>query len=373
MGCGPGDPMEYELRLQYLASGCPTRCRHCGAIGGKGAPMPMERIETILREVAALKERNPDATIYDTPMFEVMAHPDPAGVFRRRADVLGDLQFPGISSSGVPIGTREDWRPQLEELKELGVGKFYLTVHGPRDINDRYVALPGAFAAVETAVRRIHEVGLTCGTNVYLNTDALAQFPALLDDLQKAGFDEYYFGIALFYPHARMRRYERSRPTLRDLEPHVETIKRMDKHPVDTWDSLSDYTEASWVKQALSTRDEPDENRWTEPYDLSNIVELATLGNLDVHDGDLSYPGTRYGNVESGGLITIVARAEEAKRQGTFLSANDARNFFGVTSFPPVSQLAHDAGDGDSQKIHLHPMSIRNRWLDRAFADHRVL
>jgi hypothetical protein len=334
--------------------------------------MAMEYVNEIFKEIKKVRKNSPGITIYDTPMFEIMAHPDPAGIFMKRMKHLG-IKEPGISTSGVPIGIREDWHVQLKALKELGTEKFWLSIHGPEKIHDQYVGLRGAYSFVEKAVERIHKVGLQCGTNVYLNRENLAELPACIHDLERIGFDEYYFGIAVYVPHARFRRYEGSRPLLQDLKPHTDTIMKMDKHKDEKWERLGRYTESSWVDRALAAHEESDTIRWNNYYDDHNLIELACLENLDVHDGDISYPATLYGNIAADGLPSIIARAKEAKSEGRFAGPNHPKNFFGETAIPSISDLARQAGDRKSEKIHFHPASIRLRWLDLLFKDQRRL
>ena len=346
---------------------------HCARLGRGLSAMPVDDIESIFTEIKRLLQTTEEFEVFDTPMFEIMNHPDPLMVFRRRAEILGCHRDCVISSSAHAIGKRADWREQLEGLKELGTEKFWLTIHGGGKVHDHYVGMPGAFSLVKEAVRRIHDVGLVCGTNVFLNSDNLAAFSELIHDVQSTGFDECYFDVAGYFPHARFRRYDTSRPTIEQITPHVKVIESMGLgSPDDRWANLTKYAESAWVEQALQATGEDAEIRWSE-YGNTNVLELVALRNLDVHDGDLSFPARRYGNVKEDGLVDALARAKAAKADGTYMSPTDVRNFFGDVQPPRIAELALQVGDRTSRRAEFHPQSMRLRWLDRFYSDRRLL
>ena len=366
--------MKHEFWFDYLASGCMTRCMHCARLGRGMSQMSIGDIESLFTEIRRLQHSDPETKMIDVAMFEVMNHQDPLAIFTKRAEILGlqkDHMY-GISSSGHAIGKREDWRRQLEGLKELGTEKFWLSIHGGEKVHDYYVGMRGAYSLVREAVRRIHEFGFTCGTSVYLNANSLAAFSELVDVVQSTGFDEYYFGIASYFPYARHRRYDKSRPTLEQIAPHAKIIKSMDKHSPEKWDNLTDFTESAWVEQALEATGEDAEIRWTKWND-DNVLQLVALRDLDVHDGDLSFPGNRYGNVKSDGLAKVFNRAEAAKAEGTYKSPTDVRNFFGEVEPPQIAELAAQVGNRTSMRIDDSPRSMRLQWLDRLYSDRRLL
>ncbi|MBT3274475.1 MAG: radical SAM protein [Spirochaetales bacterium] len=366
--------MKQTIWFHYLASGCVTECMHCFRLGHTSPSMEIDDIELIFNEIKKLRKTAPGFDVIETPMFEVMAHSNPLSIFRNRVDILGDLEAGGISSSAHAIGLRDDWREQLEGLKELGVVKFYLTLHGGEQVHDHVVGKKGAFSLVREAVRRIHDVGMTCYTNIYLNSDNLASFGDLTNDLNAIGFDEYGFELAMYFPYDRFRQYEESRPTMDQITPHLKTIKAMNKRSEDKWDNLFDYTESAWVEKALQAKDRKDaEIEWDMGNYCSHVLQLVALSNLDVYDGDFSFPANRFGNVKSDGLADTFIRAAEAKANGTYKPMTDPRNFLGEIDPPLISELATAVGNRDSRKIDFSQGAMRMKWLDRLYSEKRLL
>jgi hypothetical protein len=103
-------------------------------------------------------------------MHELAAHPQAAELLRLFADHAGAAEFEPLSTTGVPLAVREDWRELLAAAAKLGTSTVWVAFHGRGAEHDRQVNRPGAFAETGLAIQRVHAVGLRAGANVFLTT-----------------------------------------------------------------------------------------------------------------------------------------------------------------------------------------------------------
>jgi hypothetical protein len=361
---------DYSISVQYAVSGCVTRCAHCARFGRKSESLELADVDLILCRLAAAVRDVPGLKIVETPMYELLAHPDPAGINELRTKHLGTVDT-AISSSGPAIALRDDWQIQLSRLKELGTETIVVTLHGRDHVHDELVNLRGAYSLTKEALRRIHAVGLRCYVNVYLNAACMPTFSAFGEELRRTDFDALFFGIPVYVPHARLRNYEAIRVSLHQVVPHIETICSLNQGGNELWENLADYTEASLCRQAMEGVEVSED--WFAYYDDSSIIELGCLHNLDIIDGDIGYPMNRYGNLRDEAFTQIIETVVSATESGNYVGINDLRNFFGHSTIPSLPELVSKAGRPASDRIHTHRCSMRLAWLDRLFSDQRML
>jgi MoaA/NifB/PqqE/SkfB family radical SAM enzyme len=146
------------LWLQIEVTGSPTVCRHCWA-QGVGA----------------------------------------AALF---ADHVGAAEFEPLSTTGVPLAVREDWRELLAAAAELGTTTVWMAFHDVGIEHDRQVNCPGAWAETCLAVQRVHAAGLRAGANMFLTTANIPQVERLLGVLQRLQLDGMVWEPAIYYPNA---------------------------------------------------------------------------------------------------------------------------------------------------------------------------
>jgi hypothetical protein len=71
------------------------------------------------------------------PMHEVAAHPDATAVLRLFAEHVGAAEFEPLSTTGVPLATREDWHQVLAAAAALGTTTVWVAFHGVGVEHDR--------------------------------------------------------------------------------------------------------------------------------------------------------------------------------------------------------------------------------------------
>jgi hypothetical protein len=243
--------MVAELWLQVEVVGCPTVCRHCWAQGVPYPAMPVDEVAWVLEQAHRFCDDH-GLGFGAYPMHELAAHPQAVELLRLFADHVGAVEFEPLSTTGVPLATREDWQELLTAAATLGTTTIWVAFHGVGTEHDRQVNRTDAFTETCLAVQRVHSVGLRAGCNVFLTTANLPQAERLLGVLQRLQVDQMWWGPATYYPTARGRRNERLRPALSELLPLADRIRTLRPLDHDVWANLEAHTEAAWARRALA-------------------------------------------------------------------------------------------------------------------------
>jgi hypothetical protein len=342
--------MAPTIGLMLEVAGCPTTCMHCWAQGRPYPTMSLADVAWVLEQVHRFCDER-GLGFASFPMHEVAAHPDAAAVLRLFAEHVGAGEFEPLTTTGVPLATRDDWREVLAAAAGLGTTTAWLALHGVGDDHDRQVNRPGAFAESCRAVERIHAAGLRAGCNVFLTKSSVQRFHDLAEAVRQVGFDEVSWEVAAYYPTARARRYGAGRPELNDLLPHREVIRGLSPpYWRRWWENLDASTEAAYVSRAAASA------RTTPP----DTVSLVCRPCLEVYTGLPGLYRERHGNLRADGVAPVLERA----------LARGAQSYeglwFGAEPRGTDAELAARHGDPTSQRIHPRPQSVRFLWADRA-------
>ena len=322
--------------------------------------MPLADIEWVLQE--AHRFCDGAGLAFDAyPMHEMAAHPDAARLFAlfntHSAAACGGTMFEPLTTTGVPLAVREDWRDVLRAAADTGTVNIWVAFHGVGEVHDRQVNRSGAYAETCLAVERARSAGLSVGGNVFLTTASLAQLDELTAAVRRLPINAaLWFGTASFLPTPRSRRNEQLRPALPDLLPHATRIAEMTA-PVNRrwWASLEAQTEAAYVRQALA-------GDWSAaPERPAGELALVCRPDLGVYSGLAGLYRTRHGNLRADGVATVL---DYALAHG--LRADDALWFAGLDPLPGPAELAARYGDATGLGVHPGPESVRYLWLDRA-------
>ncbi len=359
---GPGDPgTTAMLYLCLEVAGCPTVCRHCWAQGTGYGLMPLSDIEWVLAEAHRFCDgRGVGFDAY--PMHEVAAHPDAARLFAlfnshsgtvKRCGQSAGTMFEPLTTTGVPLATRDDWQAVLRAAADTGTLNIWTAFHGAGEVHDRQVSRRGAFAETCRGVERARAMGVSVGCNVFLTTASLPQLDELAAALPPLGVHAMSIETASYLPTPRSRHNERLRPTLADLRPAATRIAELTVLP-DRWATLETRTEAAYVGQALA-------GDWPDiPDRTPGELALVCRPNLDVYSGLAGLYRTRHGNLRADGVAAVLGRALAQGRQP------DDELWFGPGPLPAPDELAARYGDAVGLGVHLWPESVRYLWLDRA-------
>lgn len=343
-----------QLVLTIELAGCPTVCMHCWAQGMRYGEMPLSDVARVLEgahRFCAARELAFSAY----PMHEVVAHSRAGDVLAVFAEHVGADEFEPLSTTGVPLACREDWREVLAAAAALGTTTVWVALHGLGAEHDRVVNRAGAFDETCLAVERVHAAGLRAGCNVFLTKVNAKQFDDLRKVLWDLRVDDVSFEPAHYYPTRRSRRYAVHQPALDDLAPLSGRVLEASRFHRCEWSDLTGYTEAAHVRSLLAG-EWPDERRSEMP------VELVCRRNLDLHTGVAGLYGTRHGNLASERAEDVLERA---------LACGPAERellYFRRAPIPRVRELALRHGHPAGEEVRFSRHSMHYRWLDRAIA-----
>ena len=341
-----------ELGLQIEAAGCPTICKHCWAQGIPYAVMPVNEMDWLLEQAGEFCAEN-GMKLSAFPMHEIAAHPDAPEVLRLFRRRLGeDPGFEPLATTGVPIAQREDWAEFLAAIRSTGTRTLWVAFHGMGAGHDRLIMRDGAFEETCLAVQRIRKAGLRCGANIFVTKNVAANFAALVGILEEIGIEEMGWEPPNYYPTARSRQYEAHRAELTELLPLAEQIRTLSGFHKDAWSNLEELTEAHWRQRAL-------QGDWPSAWRPSDYPGLVCRPNFDLHTGKAGLYGSLHGNLKRDGVKATLERAVTAGH------VPDEVLYLSTSTFPPIEQLAQQAGDAEGQAIYFQPESLRYRWLDR--------
>jgi hypothetical protein len=236
--------MADSLHLLVEVVGCPTVCRHCWAQGTPYQAMPLGDVGKVLEEAHRFCAGH-GLGFGAYPMHELAAHPQAAELLRLFTDHVGAAEFEPLTTTGVPLATRNDWRQLLAAAAELGTTTVWVAFHGIGAEHDRQVNRPGAWAETTLAIQRVHAAGLRAGCNVFVTKTNAGQTGRLLGALERLEVDAMSWEPATYYPTARGRQNERLRPALSDLLPIADQVRRRSLFHCDAWANLAGHTEAA--------------------------------------------------------------------------------------------------------------------------------
>jgi hypothetical protein len=351
-----------EVTTVYLcleAAGCPTVCRHCWAQGTRYGAMPLADIAWVLEQAHRFcDDRGLGFESY--PMHEMAAHPDAARLFQlfhdHSASARSGSLFEPLTTTGVPLAMREDWRDVLQAAADTGTANVWVAFHGFADEHDRQVGRRGAFAETCLGVERSLAAGLAVGGNIFVNTANLHQLAELAATLRRLPIapPDLWWGIVSFLPTARSRHLERIRPRLPDLLPVAGRIAELTcERQRGFWADLEDHTEAAFVRRAIS-------GTWPDPAPFNGELALVCRPNLDVYAGLAGLYRTLHGNLRTDGVEAVLDRAlAEGYRP-------DDELWFGPEARTAQAELAARYGDPAGLGVHPGATSARYLWLDRA-------
>jgi hypothetical protein len=349
-----------SVYLCMEVAGCPTVCRHCWAQGLGYGVMPLADVERVLE--AAHRFCDGAGLAFDAyPMHEMAAHPDAARLFALfnayGVPACGGTMFEPLTTTGVPLAVREDWREVLRAAADTGTVNLWVALHGLGEVHDRQVNRGGAYAETCLAIQRARSAGLSVGGNIFLTAASLAQIDELTAVRRRLPVNAALcFAVAGFLPTPRSRRNEQLRPVLPDLLPHAARVGELSA-PITRrwWASLEEQTEAAYVRRALA-------GDWpAEPERPAGELALVCRPDLSVYSGLAGLYRTRYGNVRADGAAAVLGRA-----LAHGLRADDALWFAGLDPLPGRAELAARYGDATGLGVHPGPESVRYLWLDRA-------
>lgn len=206
-----------EINIDFLVSGCNTRCRHCYVNGGPGPLMQTGDALACIQKLDQIAAFLPEGASF-TLDHEPMNHPEIGTILSAAAHTRFIQNYHHGMTTGVGLMARSDQESVVQAYLENGYHNFGITIHGISAHHDEIVNRKGAFDKAIAAARFLSQMGcrvqISLMANRFFAEDAEG-ISRLIDDL---GVDEIYFAIPIFTPHANMMRFEPYRATLETFE-----------------------------------------------------------------------------------------------------------------------------------------------------------
>ncbi len=206
-----------ERNIDFLVSGCNTRCRHCYVNGGPGPLMLTDDALSCIEKLDQIAAFLPEGASF-TLDHEPMNHPEIGTILSAAAHTRYIRNYHHGMTTGVGLMARSDRESVVRAYLENGYDNFGITIHGSSAHHDEIVNRKGAFDHAIAASRFFSRMGcrvqLSLMVNRFFAEDA-EEISRLIDDL---GVDEIYFAIPIFTPHANGMRFEPYRATLETFE-----------------------------------------------------------------------------------------------------------------------------------------------------------
>ena len=200
------------INIDFLITGCNTRCCHCYVNGGPGAGMPLNHALLCLERLDALAERLP-GEVTMTLDHEPMTHPEIQRILQAASQTRHLKNYHHGMTTGVGLMHRDDKEEVINAYLDWGYDTFGITIHGSGAHHDRIVRRKGAYdaavAAGEFLKARGAKLEVSLMLNRYFAQDALS-VSALLNRLKP---DYVGFAMPIFAPHSNMMDFEPHRAT----------------------------------------------------------------------------------------------------------------------------------------------------------------
>lgn len=255
------------INVDFLISGCNTRCQHCYVNGGPGPMMStgdailcIERLDTL----AAFLPQEMSFTLDHEPMI----HPQIAQIIPVAAQTKHIQNCHHGMTTGIGLMHRKDKDTIVKAYLDQEYDTFGITIHGNAEHHDEIVRRKQAYDASVAAAKYLKANGAKIEVSLMLNryfTEDAESITAMLEQLQP---NYIHFAIPIFTPHRNMMDFESHRAS-------IETVKNLQQH-LPKWQQ--DYLEI--IKTA-------------EKNTVASVIELlkhgVDVGNLFARKQDELY------------------------------------------------------------------------------------
>lgn len=205
------------INIDFLVSGCNTRCRHCYVNGGPGAMMSVEDALLCIEKLDVFASHIPDDVTF-TLDHEPMNHPHLDQILYAASHTRHIQNYHHGMTSGVGLMGRKDKEAVIRSYLNCGYDDFGITLHGSAYHHDEIVRRSGAYDAAVAAAEFIKTQGAKINVSLMLNrffAEDAETISAILDRLRP---DYIYFAMPIFTPHRNMMDFEPYRASLETVE-----------------------------------------------------------------------------------------------------------------------------------------------------------
>ena len=206
-----------KINIDFLLSGCNTRCKHCYVAGGPGPFMAAADALLCMEKLDALAALLPGETTF-TLDHEPVNHPYIVRLIQAAAKTEHIQNYHHGMTSGIALMRRKDRDAVIRTYMDLGYRSFGITIHGSAGHHDEIVRHKGAYETAVEAARYFKSKGARLEISLMINRffpEDADELSGLLERLQP---DYTGLVIPIFTPHRHMMDFEPYRASLSDLE-----------------------------------------------------------------------------------------------------------------------------------------------------------
>lgn len=205
------------INIDFLVSGCNTRCHHCYVNGGPGSMMPIADALLCIEKMDTMAEYLPNDTSF-TLDHEPMNHPHLEQILYAASHTQHIQNYHHGMTTGVGLMCRKDKAAVIQSYLNCGYDTFGITIHGNADHHDEIVRRKGAYHAAVAAAEFIRTQGAKIDVSLMLNrffSEDAEDISTMLTQLQP---DYIYFAMPIFTPHRNMLDFEPYRASMKTIE-----------------------------------------------------------------------------------------------------------------------------------------------------------
>ena len=205
------------INIDFLLSGCNTRCRHCYVAGGPGPVMALDDALVCMEKMDAVAACLPCEVSF-TLDHEPMNHPDIRRIIHAAAGTKHIRNYHHGMTTGIGLMRRDDRDEVIRAYMDCGYDSFGITIHGNAAHHDEIVRRSGAYdtavSAAEFFISRGAKLEVSLMVNRFFPEDA-ESISAIIRRL-RPGFIGCV--IPIFTPHGNRMDFESYRASLSDVE-----------------------------------------------------------------------------------------------------------------------------------------------------------
>ena len=239
------------INIDFLLSGCNTRCRHCYVAGGPGSLMATDTALQCLEKLDALAGYLPGEVTF-TLDHEPMNHPDVKRIIHAASGTKRIRYYHHGMTTGIGLMRREDRDDVLRAYMDCGYRSFGITIHGNAVHHDEIVRRGGAYEATVSAAEFLRSRGAELEVSLMVNRF----FPGDAEDITalisrlRPGYVGCVFPI--YTPHANMADFEPYRAALPEIELLREILPRWQQDTAELLECARGLTVSAAVSRLRS-------------------------------------------------------------------------------------------------------------------------
>lgn len=212
--------MGMEINIDFLVSGCNTRCLHCYVNGGPDSMMDIVDVLLCLDKLNELGEyfqENISFTLDNEPMN----HPQIDKILDIASKKSNIVNFHHGMTTGIGLMNRKDKERVVDAYFRNGYRTFGSTFHGVGSNHDEIVRRFGAYGKSISAIKFLKERGARIEVSLMFNRYFSGDVQEIQVMINKLNPNRVDLVIPIFTPHRNMMNFEPYRGNLEDLEKYL--------------------------------------------------------------------------------------------------------------------------------------------------------